>query len=275
MDPYLEDEQLWPAFHQELVNNLRASLLPGLLDRYQCRVGYRCYHVEPTSDASAASGERREPYVEIFDRSDGKLTSQIDVVCPANKTTAGGRESYLEKRKEGKAQSASMVEIDLVLQGKPMLEYSREGLPDWDYAVTVTRSTVPDRFEIYTATLQKRLPRFRLPLRSDDRDTVVDLQTLFTRTYDDGGFAAKIDYQRDPVAPLTSEDRLWLDDLLKQQKLRSSDHLSEGTSAGIPGTALSQEKIAVAAYYLWRQEGCQQGRDEEYWQRAIEQLKRL
>ena len=62
-----------------------------------------------------------------------------------------------------------------------MLDYAREGLPDWDYAVTVTRATQPDRFEIYTATLQKRLPRFRLPLASDDRDMVVDLQTIYAR----------------------------------------------------------------------------------------------
>src|SRR5262249_39252306 len=107
-----------------------------------------------------------------------------------------------------------------VLQGQPMLDYSREGLPEWDYAVTVTRSTQPERYEIYTATLQKRLPRFRLPLASDDRDTVLDLHAAFTRCYDQGNFVAKIDYQRDPTTSLDDADREWLDDLLRQQKLR-------------------------------------------------------
>ena len=53
-----------------------------------------------------------------------------------------------------------------------------------------------------------------------DRDTVLDLHTAFTRCYDQGGFAAKIDYKRDPSIPLAEEDRRWVNDLLVQQKLR-------------------------------------------------------
>jgi hypothetical protein len=112
------------------------------------------------------------------------------------------------------------VEIDLVLQGQPLLDYSRDGLPDWDFAVTVTRAHQPERYEIYTATLQKRLPRFRLPLASDDRDTVVDLQAVFTRCYDQADFASKVDYKRDPLASLSVEDQGWLEQLLAEQKLR-------------------------------------------------------
>ena len=108
----------------------------------------------------------------------------------------------------------------LVLQGQPTLDYARENLPDWDYAVTVTRATQPERYEIYTATLQKRLPRFRLPLAPDDRDTVLDLHTAFTRCYDQAGFASRIDYKRAPATALNDEDRRWLNDLLRQQKLR-------------------------------------------------------
>src|SRR5438874_9617377 len=145
----------------------------------------------------------------------------VDMVSPANKRTECGRNAYLEKRREGRGAGASLVEIDLVLQGIPMLDYSREGLPDWDYAVTVTRTSQPDRFEIYTATLQKRLPRFRLPLAGDDRDTVVDLQTAFARCFDQGSFADQIDYQADPLSVSDPDDRRWLADYLREQKLRS------------------------------------------------------
>ena len=113
--------------------------------------------------------EHHEEYIEIRQRTDGRLITMVDVVSPANKTTDDGRTAYLEKRREGKGAGASLIEIDLVLQGQPMLDYSRDGLPDWDFAVTVTRATQPDRFEIYTSTLQKNLPRFRLPLASDKR----------------------------------------------------------------------------------------------------------
>jgi hypothetical protein len=220
MDPYLESEQLWPGFHHQLVTCLYQILLPGLVDKYRARVSQRSYVTEQALFTSIVREEHHEEYIEIRQRSDGRMVTLLDVVSPANKTNDSGRNAYLTKRREGRALGASLVEIDLVIQGQPMLDYSREGLPDWDYAVTVTRSTQPDRFEIYTATLQKRLPRFKLPLASDDRDTVVDLHTAFTRTYDQGNFSAKIDYQRDPVVPLPDEDRSWLNEWLKQQKFR-------------------------------------------------------
>lgn len=220
MDPYLEDEKLWPSFQHQLVNCLYQILLPGLVDRYRARVGQRHYATEQALFTSVVREEHHEEFIEIRQRTDGRLITLVDVVSPANKTTTQGRQTYLDKRREGRSASSNLVEIDLVLQGQPMLDYSRDGLPDWDYAVTVTRSTQPERYEIYTATLQKRLPRFRLPLAADDRDTVLDLHAACARAYDQGNFAAKIDYNRDPVTTLTADDRQWLNEHLKKEKLR-------------------------------------------------------
>ena len=220
MDPYLEEDSQWASFQHQLVLTLYQTLLPGLVDRYRARVGQRRYVTEQALFTSVLRDEHEEDYLEIRQRSDGRLITLIDLASPANKTTPVGRSSYLEKRREGRNANANLVEIDLVLQGQPMLDYSRDGLPEWDYAVTVTRGNQPERYEIYTATLQKRLPRFRLPLASDDRDTVVDLHAVFNRSYDQGGFASRIDYQRDPTTPMDDQDRLWLLNLLKQAKLR-------------------------------------------------------
>ncbi len=220
MDPYLEEEKLWPVFHHQFISCLYQILLPGLVDRYRARVAQRHYVTETALFTSVIREEHHEDYIEIRQRSDGRLITQVDAVSPANKSTSVGRVAYMTKRREGKTSGASLVEVDLILAGQPMLEYSRDGLPDWDYAVTVTRSTQPERYEIYTATLQKRLPRFRLPLAADDRDTVLDLQAAFVRCYDQGGFAAMVDYKRDPATLLKEDDRTWLQDLLKQQKYR-------------------------------------------------------
>lgn len=220
MDPYLEDEAVWPVFHHQLVMCLYQILLPGLVDRYRARVGQRHYVTEQALFTSVVREEHHEDFIEIRQRTDGRLITLLEVVSPANKLTSSGRSAYLDKRKEGRTANANLVEVDLVLQGQPTLEYSRDGLPDWDYAVTVTRSTQPERYEIYTATLQKRLPRFRLPLAADDRDTVLDLHTAFTRCYEQGGFAGKIDYRRDPSTALSDEDKRWLHETLRQQKLR-------------------------------------------------------
>jgi hypothetical protein len=220
MDPYLEATALWPAFQHQFVAGLYQILLPGLVDRYRARVAQRNYVTEVALFTSVVRDQHAEEFIEVRQRGDGRLVTLIDIVSPCNKATPEGRQAYLHKRAEAKNGGANLVEIDLVLEGEPLLDYSRDGLPDWNFAVTVTRSAQPERYEIYTATLQKRLPRFRLPLASDDRDTVLDLQSAFSRCYDQGGFGAQIDYHQDPAVTLTDEDRTWIDGLLKAAKLR-------------------------------------------------------
>jgi hypothetical protein len=253
MDPYLEDCTLWPSFQHQLVNCIYQVLLPQLIDRYRARVGQRSYAPEHPSFPS----EIHEEYVEIRQRTDGQLISALDIVSPANRITLAGRRAYLELRSQFRAANCNIVEIDLVLQGQPMLDYFRDALPDWDYTVTVIRSTQRERYEIYTSTLQKRLPRFRLPLAADDRDTVLDLHATVARAYAQGNFAAKIDYCREPPTTIEDDDRKWLGELLNwPAELR-----------------LTRREIAEAAYFIWKEEGCPHGRADEHWRLAIERLK--
>lgn len=222
MDPYLENAKLWPAFQHQLLACLYQILLPGLVDRYRARVGTRAYVSEMPLFTSVLREQYAEEYIEIRNRSDGKLVTLLEVVSPANKATPAGRQAYLDARQAAVHQRAGIVEIDLVMQGKPTLTYSRDGLPEYDYAVTVTRASAPDRYEIYTATLQKRLPKFKLPLAADDRDALLDLQAAFTRAYDLGSFANQVNYQAPPPpdVPLTDAYKTWAEELLKQMKLR-------------------------------------------------------
>lgn len=220
MDPYLEEERLWPSFHHLLLLSLNQILTPALGDRYRARMQQRRYVTETALFTSVVREEREEEYIEIHQRSDGRLVTLLEVVSPCNKTTAQGRSAYLTTRAEGKDARANLVELDLVLQGRPTLEYSRDNLPECDYVISVTRTAQPDRYEIYTSTLQKRLPRFRLPLGAEDRDTVIDLHSVFTRCYDHGGFVGQIDYSRDPSVSLDEADRRWLRELLQQNNLR-------------------------------------------------------
>ncbi len=220
MDPFLETDKLWPVFHHQFIGSLFQILLPNLVDRYRARVGQRQYATEMPLFTSIIREEHAEEFIEIRQRADGRLVTLVDFVSPINKTTATGRAAYLDKRREARSANASIVEIDLVMEGQPLLDYSRDGLPEWDYAVTVTRSTQPERYEIYTSTIQKRLPRFKLPLAVDDRDTVVDLQAAFARCYDLGGFAAQLDYRKTPPAVTEDTDVRWVHDLLVQLKMR-------------------------------------------------------
>src|SRR5262249_2847663 len=159
------------------------------VDRYRARVGQRHYATEQPLFTSVVREEHHEEYIEVLQRKDGgRLVTLVDVVSPTNRTTESGRRAYLHKRREARNTDANLVEIDLDLQGNPMREL-RAPQPDWHYAITVTRPTRPDRPELYTTTLQKELPQFRVPFASDDY-AVVDLRTVFVRSYEQGGFAA-------------------------------------------------------------------------------------
>jgi hypothetical protein len=220
MDPYLEDDKLWPVFQHQAVACLYQILLPGLVDRYRARIGQRSYVTEQPLFTSIIREQHQEEYIEVRQRADNRLVTLLDMVSPVNKVRTQGRAAYLETRRQARAQGASVVEIDLIMQGQPLLDYSRDGLPEWDYAITVTRCTQPERYEIYTTTLQKRLPRFKVPLAADDRDTVLDLQATFARCYDQGNFGSQIDYKRDPAIKLNDDDAKWLGEVLRLQKLR-------------------------------------------------------
>jgi hypothetical protein len=255
MDPFLEAADLWPDFHRRVVSVLHQLLANSLIDRYEVTIRRRQY---PPDDVGAA-GPCAEDFIEIRNRCSGMPVTLLDVVSPANKATDAGRQAYLASRQEGREAGASLVEVDLILQGRRTLDYSRDGLPAWDYAVTVMRQTQPERYEIYTSTLQKRLPRFRLPLAADERDTVLDLQTAVNRCYDQGDFASRIDYWREPPAPPGEADGSWVDELL--------------TSRGLRAPAPPDDQVALAAYYLWEREGRPGGRDREHWLAVRRQLR--
>jgi hypothetical protein len=219
MDPYLEGEKTWPVFQHHFVACLYQTILPGLVDRYRARVGQRRYVAEQALFTSLVREEHEEEFIELRERKDSRLVTLVEVISPANKTIESGRQAYLDKRRESLAGKANLVEIDLVLQGQPLQNIAREQI-EWDYCVLVTRAVQPDKSEVYHSTLQKRLPKFKLPLAADDRYNVIDLQPVFLRCFEQGNFAAQIDYQRDPPTRLDANNRRWIDDMLRSQHRR-------------------------------------------------------
>ena len=181
--------------------------------------------------------EHHEEYIEVRNRTDGRLVTILDVVSPLNKTCGEGRGAYLEKRREARAAErqhrrdrpghAGPADARLLARRSAGMGLRRHR----------DRCTQPEGYEIYTSTLQKRLPRFKLPLAVDDRDTVVDLQAAFARCYDQGAFAAQLDYQQPAPAVTAEDDRRWVHDLLVQLKLCARNRRSqksEDMMVGLP-----------------------------------------
>lgn len=219
MDPYLEAAPLWPEFQHNLVACWMEVLLPSIGDRYRLRVGTRAYVNQQVLLVSVIKEQHKEEYLEVRQRGTDKLITLVEVISPANRTTAVGRQEYLAKRAEARQAGAHVVEHDLVLQGQTCLEVAPDSDPDYDYAITVGRARQPDRADMYSTTIQKKLPRIRLPLASDHQDLVVDVQAVFARCYD-RFFTGRINYKKDPPVMLRDSDHKWMVQTLKQAGLR-------------------------------------------------------
>src|SRR5215472_2522012 len=100
MDPYLEDEVLWPVFHHQFIQCLHQILQPSLIDRYRARINQRHYVTEQALSTSVVREEHHEEYIEIRQKADGRLITLVEAVGPANKMTPAGRTAYLAKRCE-------------------------------------------------------------------------------------------------------------------------------------------------------------------------------
>lgn len=219
MDPYLESHVHWPTFHQQMIVTLAEILQPSLGDRYRLRFGTRHYYLEQVLFTSVIREEHKESYIEIRQRASDRLTLVIDLVSPGNRTSPKGRIEYATQCNAMRQQGSHLIEMDFILQGNTCLEADLSALSEKQYVVCVHRATKPPRNELYGVTLQKRLPRIRVPLAADDRDLVLDLQAVFQKTFD-RSFVGKIDYKKDPPVRLGDEDAAWMNQLLKTAKLR-------------------------------------------------------
>ena len=121
----------------------------------------------------------------------------------------------LATRAVAHSEKASILELDLVTQGRPPLAFNRADLPAHHYLAIVSRANNATTHECFPANLRRRLPKIRLPLAADDRDTVIDLQVVFARAFEQSQLEKCIDY-REPLPPdvvLSADDREWVEAL--------------------------------------------------------------
>lgn len=166
--------------------------------------------------------QEREPFVELV-HGDGAIVTVIEVLSPANKTTGEGYRQYRQKQEQILNSPVHLVEIDLLSTGLPTIAIPPAELlllPPHRYLVSVRRGPQLQG-EAYPIPLPKRLPRLRVPLRAPDPDVILDLQAVFERCYDNGGYADLVDYSAPPPVELSDAEAAWLDEMLRNKGLRS------------------------------------------------------
>lgn len=253
MDPFVEDPAVWPGMHHLLIGETARALQPVLRSRgYYVDIGERVRLVESgrsvvPDDAifrsDRAAGGRPEPalatadqpvrvrrspvevregFLDVFHAGDNRLVTGIEYLSPTNKIDCRGRRLYRRKQRELGRAGVSLVEIDLLRQGRHLLDVPRpivEDLRPWHYLVNLVRRGSED-YEVDPIRLRDRLPRILIPLRPRDEDAVLDLQAVFDRAYETGPYAERLNYSGAPVPPLTDGDAAWAFDLLKLKGLR-------------------------------------------------------
>lgn len=147
------------------------------------------------------------------------MTTAIELLSPINKRPGRGRQTYETKRERVFSSSTHLVEIDLLRAYDPMPVFDA-ALQSY-YRILVSRSELRPRADLYTFDLQSSIPTFLFPLREEDRQPVfVDLQRLLCDLYERSGYDLKLDYQPDPLPPLTEVEIAWLDERLREMGLR-------------------------------------------------------
>ena len=166
--------------------------------------------------------EETERWLEIRDTF-GRLITVLELLSPSNKRDFG-REDYLRKRGRYITARINLVEIDLVRQGSSVFpDRVRETLRTKraTYGICVFRAAQPIAYEIYPVGLRERIPAIRIPLRPTDADAMLDPQPLVDQCYQRGRYHS-LDYSSDPEPPFSTENKAWIDQILREQKLRTA-----------------------------------------------------
>lgn len=252
VDPYLESPEFFPELHHRLITAIAIAIAPSIAPKYRVAIEKRTYFSEPEESLTVAipdvavyskpsiphptsstatlakcskpvtvtlpmEEETREGYLEIREVGTGEVITAIEIISPKNKRTGKGREAYMRKRHKVLLSATHLIEIDLLRSGKPM---PIQGRIIGNYRILVSREERRPRADLYPFTIREEIPLFPLPLKSEDTPVVVELQTLFSEVYDQARFDLSIDYTREPVPALKSEDAAWADTLLREQGLR-------------------------------------------------------
>ncbi|MCI0377396.1 MAG: DUF4058 family protein [Gemmataceae bacterium] len=248
MDPYLENVFLWSGVHTSLIVYIRNQLNALIRPRYVAAIEERVFVEGPKRERipdvlvrkrrrskgaiavleadipiviKVPGLEIHETYIAVLDRfARDQVVTVIEVVSLTNKYAGPGRDSYQEKQREVLGSKAHLVEIDLLRGGQHVSavpEWIVRAKSDYDYLACVNRAKGPrEDFQLYPRSLRQRLPRIGIPLAGDDPDVVLDVQEVLRQTYEDGGYADRIDYRRPCRPKLSKEDRVWANQRIRK-----------------------------------------------------------
>ncbi len=252
IDPYLEQSAFWSSFHSRLIVAIADYIAPQIMPKYYIEVETRTYSqsadselligipdavvfssvgkfalpqntVDDTSNVAILNRPQqvrlpmrvkvKERYLEVRELGTDAVITAIELLSPTNKRVGKGRIAYEEKRQQILDSASHFIELDLLRSEPPIIITENDF--NWDYRILVSRSEQRPIADLYGFMLPEPIPIFPLPLKSEDKEVTIDLQSILNGVYERAGYRFRIDY-RQPVPPpvLSQADREWVTTLL-------------------------------------------------------------
>jgi hypothetical protein len=251
MDPWLEEEEVFPDFHERLlvhisevlnvrmptgyiatIKNLvwtddvqRRELDVSLLSR-KPKPRWADVTTVATLPGLAELGvpdvppDVEMPYLEILSPTGKRLVTAIEILSLSNKTTGNGRQAYLDKQEEYRLGGVNIVEIDLLRGGlhtvaTPRRRFELHFSFAFSYLVSVWLAGPRERYLGTAIALEQPLPTISIPLDQNVQPVAVELQPLLDRVYDAGRYSDLANYRKTLSPPLTPDQHVWAQQILK------------------------------------------------------------
>jgi Protein of unknown function (DUF4058) len=243
MYPWLEHPAIWSDVHNSFITAIRDELAPRVAPKYYAGLEQRTYALQPgelvfvgrpdnvagrpaTADVAYEPAEGEEStavgmldvdlpindrlqvwFLEIHDVETGTLVTVLEILSPANKIHAQGREEYIRKRERIFRSRTNLVEIDLLRAGEPMP--LRRKPVRTDYRILISRGATRPRAKLVTFNVRQPIPSIPVPLLPEDGEPDLDLGAVFHALYDRARFDLRLNYAKPPVPPLNKEVVVW------------------------------------------------------------------
>lgn len=155
----------------------------------------------------------KERYLEVREIGTETVLTVIEVLSPKNKRRGKGRAAYERKRSRLLGSLSNLIEIDLLRANPPMTMLGT--VQPTHYRIIVSRSEQRPQADLYGFNLPEPIPSFPLPLKPEDSEPIVDLQSIVQGVCERAGYDDRLDYRQPVPSPALSQaDQQWVDDLL-------------------------------------------------------------
>lgn len=253
VDPFLEGQGVWHDFHVGFNFCLREKLMSLLPANYVARIEEHVYFDDEAGTAitrkvpdveieqltSSQVPPRRvskggtatlEPvivpnligetvkirYIEVRTRDEDRVVTVIETLSPANKAGSGHKE-YLAKRFALMYENVNLVELDLLVRGTRI---EMDGpVPEADFYAMISRGDQRPDCQVYSWNVTDPLPRIPIPLNHPDPDVFIELQDVFSTTFNRGPYDRLVRYDRPVGLALPKAKLEWVQEQVKARPL--------------------------------------------------------